>query len=122
MYGLSPPYWGYLEKVLDSDWSDQVHKYSWTTNTLCPFFFSKSPWHFWCGVFAPDWRSRHTGWGHIGQEGLEDQADHEGQGFLALPEPQLVLGYHLYRNQAYQLDLWWEKQHLEALSWVKPAY
>lgn len=63
-YCFSPPYWGYLEKekVLDS-----VHKYSWTSSSLCLFCLIKSPWRFWCGVCVPGWRSRHTGWGHIGR-------------------------------------------------------
>lgn len=53
----------------------------------------------------PGWHSRHTGWGHTGQEDPEVQAGLQSRGFLALPGLQLVPDSHLYYNQEYQLDL-----------------
>lgn len=53
----------------------------------------------------PGWHSRHSGWGHTGQEDPEAQAGLQSRGFLALPGLQLVQGFRLYHNHEYQLDL-----------------
>lgn len=70
-----------------------------------PLLFFISPSCFCCEVFVPGWHSRHTGWGHTGQEDPEVQACLQSRGFLALPVLQLVRGSRLYCNQEYQLDL-----------------
>lgn len=53
----------------------------------------------------PGWHSRHTGWGHTGQEDPEVRACLQSRGFPALPVLQLVRGSRLYCNREYQVDL-----------------
>lgn len=43
--------------------------------------------------------------GHTDPEVLVVLADHGDQGYLVLPGLRLVLGFRLYRNQAYRPDL-----------------